>query len=479
MNDFKFALRILLKSPGFAVTAIVTLALGIGLNTSMFSLMNLLLLQPLPYPDRDALIRVYRTTPQSQTANHTAPDTIDLTREAAPFLDLAAYRLWGYTMKLDEHAAISLNALRVSASFFPVIGMQPELGRVFTADEDRPGNHVIIISHAAWQTQFGGDPHVIGRMVRIDGEPTTVIGVMPAAFSSIFLWGPGDAFRPLALTDVEKVDRDDASLQMLGRSRAGLSLAQVNTRLATLAERLARNRPKQNSKDGLRAVTLQSTIGNSTTTPILWLLLGLAGFVLLIVCANLANLQLSRAVARTQEFALCAALGASRSRLLRPLLAESLLLAAAGGAGGVLVAEWANSWLSSRMSANGVVTFTLLIDWKVLEFALIISILTGFIFGLVPAWLMSRVRINDTLKSGGRGIDRRSRPGAFPARADRRPVRPRADAARGRRLLHPRHRPDDGPRTGLECRRHAAMGPEPPAGPVRHPAANLRVLHPA
>ncbi len=403
MNDFKFAFRGLLKSPGFALIAIVTLALGIGLNTSMFSLMNLILLRPLPYPDRNHLVRVYRTTPQSQIAAHAAPDLVDLVRESKDFVDLAGFRLWGYTLKQADRPAINLNAVRVSASFFPVIGMQPELGRFFTADEDRPGNHVVMLSHKTWQTQFGGDPTAIGRTVRIDGEPTVVIGVMPAAFDSVFLWGPGDAFRPLALTDTERTNRDDASLQIVGRLRAELPLAQVNARLATLAQRLAPSRPKANSEDGLRAVTLQSSVSNATTTQILVLLLGLAGFVLLIACANLANLQLSRAASRTQEFAIRAALGASRRRLLRPLLAESLLLALAGGAAGILVAQWSDAWLSSRLSANGFVTFTLELDWRVLAFALVISVLTGLVFGIVPAWLMSRVRVNDSLKSGGRG----------------------------------------------------------------------------
>jgi len=403
MNDFKFAFRGLLKSPGFAVIAVVTLALGIGLNTSMFSLMNLILLRPLPYPDRDHLVRIYRTTPQSQIAGHTAPDFVDLVRESRDFADLAGYRLWGYTLKQADRPAVNLNAVRVSANFFPVLGMQPELGRFFTADEDRPGNHVIIISHKTWQTQFGGDPTAVGRTVRVDGEPTVVVGVMPAAFDSVFLWGPGDAFRPLALTDTERTNRDDAALQIVGRLRAELPLAQINARLATLAQRLAPNRPKANSEDGLRAIWLQSSVSNATTTQILVLLLGLAGFVLLIACANLANLQLSRAAARTQEFAIRAALGASRRRLLRPLLAESLLLALAGGAAGILVAEWSNAWISSRLSANGFVAFTLELDWRVLAFALVISLLTGLVFGIVPAWLMSRVRVNDALKSGGRG----------------------------------------------------------------------------
>ena len=196
LSDFRFALRQLLKAPGFTAVALLTLALGIGLNTSIFSLMNLLVLQPLPYADKDHLVRLYRTTPQSQTANHSPSDYQELVQGAREFTDLAAFRLWSFNLAQTGRPAVNLNSLRVSAGFFPILGMQPELGRIFTPEEDRPGNHVIILSHATWQAQFGGDPAVIGRTVRIDGESTTIVGVMPAAFSSIFLWGPGDVFRP-------------------------------------------------------------------------------------------------------------------------------------------------------------------------------------------------------------------------------------------------------------------------------------------
>lgn len=403
LRDLRHAVRQLLKSPGFAGIATLTLALGIGLNTSMFSLMNLLLLQPLPYPDRDHLVRVYRTTPQVQTADHLPADYLELAREAKPFAELAGFRLWGFTLAQNGRPPVHLNALRVSASFFPVIGLQPELGRFFTADEDRPGNRVLILSHATWQAQFGGDRSVIDRTVRIDGEPTTIVGVMPAAFSSVFLWGPGDAFRPMALTDAEIIDRNEASVRVIGRHPAGLSQEQINARFAALGTQLARNRPREQSQDGLSAVTLQSTVVNPASRGLSWMLLGLAGFVLLIACANLANLQLARAIARKHEFAIRAALGASRLSLLRPLLCESLALAVAGGALGVLIARWANDWISSRMSANAVVTFTLELDWRVLTFALLVSLATGLIFGLVPAWLMSRIRVDAALKSGTRG----------------------------------------------------------------------------
>ena len=403
MNDLRHAIRQLMKSPGFALIATLTLALGIGLNASMFSLMDMLILKPLSYPDRDHLVRVYRTMPQSQIANHAAPDYLELAREMSSFAELAAYRQWGYTLTPEGRTPVNLNALRVSASFFPALGLQPELGRFFNADEDRPGNHVIILSYATWQAQFGGDRSIIGRNVRVDGEATTVVGVMSAAFSSVFLWGPGDVFRPLALSDTEKRDFDGADYQLLARIHPDISLQQLNTRLATLAERLAVVRPREHSKDGLRAVTLQSTTVNPATVGISWLLVGLAGFVLLIACANLANLQLARAISRSHEFAIRAALGASRSRLLRPLLSESLVLSVMGGALGILVALWANDWISTRLSSNGFVKFTLSLDWRVILFTIGVSLATGLFFGLVPAWLMTRVRVNDALKSGTRG----------------------------------------------------------------------------
>jgi predicted permease len=369
----------------------------------MFSFVSFLLLQPIPYPDKEHLVRVYRTTPQSQKNDHSAPDYLDLARECSEFVDLAGYRFWEYNLKQADRPAVNLVALRVSASFFPVLGTKPELGRLFTADEDRPGSSVIILSHATWQADFGGDPSVIGSTVRIDGQPTVVVGVMPASFSSVSIWGPADAFRPLALTNLEKEDHNDAQIQVFGRIRGGASLEQINARLALVAERLARTRPRELSKDGLRAAVFKADFLSSQGAQMSWLLLGLSGFVLLIVCANLANLQLSRAMSRSQQFAIRAALGASRGRLLSSLLAESILLALAGGACGILIARWSNDWLGARMSATGLMTFRLPMDWSVLGFALATSAVTGVVFGIVPAWLMSRVSVNSTLKGGGRG----------------------------------------------------------------------------
>jgi predicted permease len=402
MNTFRHSLRSLLKSRGFTAIAVLTLALGIGLNTSMFSLMDLLILRPLPFPQRDQLVRLYRTTPQSQTADHYYPDFVNLQPAVSSFADLAAFRFWNYALSIGGRPAVNLNGFRVSNNFFATLGVKPALGRVFTTDEDRPGNHVIILGYATWQAQFGGDPSVIGRTVTLDNESMTIVGVAPAAFAADSFLAPGDVFRPLALTDAEKRDFGSSETRLLARMHPGITVGQLNARLNTIAAQLGSLRPKEHAKDGLRAIGLQASTRNSGAVGATTMMLALAGFVLLIACGNLANLQLARAISRAHENAIRAALGASRSRLLREPFTESMLLAVAGGIVGVFVAVWTNDWLSSRLSANGFAV-QLTLEWPVLVFALVVSLLTGVVFGLAPAWLMSRVRVNETLKIGTRG----------------------------------------------------------------------------
>ncbi|HVZ63325.1 MAG TPA: ABC transporter permease [Lacunisphaera sp.] len=402
MPDLRHAVRSLLKSPGFTGIAILTLALGIGLNTSMFSLMDILILRPLPFPARDQLVRIYRTTPQSQTEEHYYPDFVDLQANVASFADLAAFRFWNYALAVDGRPAVNLNGYRLSANLLGTLGVKPALGRFFTPDEDRPGNHVMILGYATWQSQFGGDPSVIGRQVTLDNESTTIIGVAPALLVSTPLMQPGDVFRPLALTDAEKRDYGSSETRLVARLHDGITLEQFDARLHTIATQLAPLRPKEHAQDGLRAVSLQSSTRNSSTVGATAMLLALAGFVLLIACANLANLQLARAISRTHEHAIRAALGASPSRLLRQPLAESMLLAVGGGVFGVLLATWTNDWLSTQLAVNGF-RGQLTLAWPVLAFALGLTLLTGMVFGLAPAWLTSRVRVNETLKVGSRG----------------------------------------------------------------------------
>jgi predicted permease len=403
MSDLRYALRSLIKSPGFTAIAVLSLALGIGLNTSMFSLMNRLILKPLPYPDKVHLVRIYRTTAQDASSDHNAQSFLDIKRESAGFVKVAAYRQWEYTLTPPGRSPISLAAVRVSADFFPILGLQPELGRFFAPEEDVPGNHVIILSHDTWVAQFGGDPTIVGKTVTIDGEGTTVVGVMPEIFSSLFLWGPGDIFRPLGLSPQEKASTNDNQIQMLGRYDRSMTLAQLNARLKMVAAQLGPTRIREQSKDGLRAAPLESTTVPPGTGIGTAFLLGLSGFVLLIVCGNLANLQLARAVSRARELAIRSALGASHAHLLRPLFFEGVLLAVVGGTLGILMTQWGNAWFSKSLAANLPVNFNIAIDWRVLSFALGLSLLTGIGFGLVPALQTSRVRMNDALKSGGRG----------------------------------------------------------------------------
>ncbi|HEY8995075.1 MAG TPA: ABC transporter permease [Lacunisphaera sp.] len=402
-TDLKFAIRSLLKSPGFTVVALLTLALGIGLNTSMFSLMNMLILKPVPFPQREELVRIYRQTPQSAKANHSMPDIIELARETAGFARLGAFRGWGYTLMPEGRASANLNGLRVSADFLPTLGLRPAVGRWFLPEEDVPGNHVVILSYDAWQAHYGGDPGIVGRAIQLDGEATTVVGVMPASFSNVFLWGPTDALRPMGATAQEKADNGTTEISLIARRAQSVSAEEFSARLATVARHLTELRPKERSQDGLRAVPLQEAARGQGMDIMSWMMVALGGFVLLIACANLANLQLARAIARSHEFAVRAALGASHGKLLRPQLAESMLLALGGGLAGILVALWTNDWLSSRLSSHGLFRLTLELDWRVLSFALAISALTGLLFGLVPAWLLARIRVSDSLKSGTRG----------------------------------------------------------------------------
>lgn len=403
MNDLRFAFRQLFQSPGYTLVMVATLALGIGLNTSMFSIVNLLLLRPLPYPASAQLVRVYRTTKQDPRAGHSAAAFLDLQRETAGFARLAAYRQWGYTLTQPGRGAETLNGLRVSTDFFRVLGLEPRLGRSFTPGEDHPGNQVMVISHKAWLAQFGGDPGVVGRSYSIDGVPVTVIGVLPEKFAHLFLWGPADVFRPFGLSEQEKVTRDDSSIQIISRLAPGQTLDQLNHRLASVAASLAPMRPREQSEDGLRAYNLQSTLLPPGTAAGPLLLLCLAGVVLLIICDNLASLQLARAVSRTREFAIRAALGASRAHLLKPLLIESVALAAIGGLLGLLVAVWGNTLIARTIAVNFPFEFEITLDGRVLGFALVLSLLTGIVFGLAPAWLSARVNVNETLKSSARG----------------------------------------------------------------------------
>jgi predicted permease len=402
LADLRFAFRQLAKTPGFTVIALLTLALGIGLNTAMFNIVNSLALQPLRFPDPDSLFRLENWASQQRGFGFRPAHFIEIARESGDFAQVACNRPWSFTLSEPGRPAEVLGSLRASAGYFRVLGLKMELGREFVPEEDKPGgNQVIILSYNFWRSRFNGDPAVIGRTVRLDGQANEIVGVAPALANDPRSLGSPEIYRPLALTSEEIADRVDHAYDIIGRHRPGVTVAQVEARLSAIAAGLAVSDPAEYQGRTLRAGSLKPDL-QGTGRQIIFMLIGLSGFVLLIACANLANLLLARAVARAHEFAIRGALGASRSQLIRPLVAECGLLAGTGGALGVLICAWTNAWMASQFRASGL-DIVFVLDWRLLLFAFGASMATGLLFGVAPAWLASRVSISDTLKSGARG----------------------------------------------------------------------------
>jgi putative ABC transport system permease protein len=403
MNDLRFAFRQLLKNPGFTIVAVLTLALGIGANTAMFSVLNILLFRPLPYPNAERIVRVFRTSPHSRSWPHSAANFVDYREQNKVFEHIALYQGSSYNITEADQPAERLNGMRVTADFFPALGVNAAIGRVFTAEEDQPGaDQVIVLSDSFWMRQFSGDTNVIGRTVRIDGQGVEVIGVMPPRFEHPLLWGNNDLWRPMAITPEQRDLRDNNSFQIMGRLKPGISLARAESEMKALFARLAKEHPGLDPLDSVRLEPLKRSVSDEVGRSISWFAFGLAGFVLLIGCANLANLQLVRTAARTREFALRAALGAQRARLLRQSLTESLVVSLLGGALGLLFALWCNQFLGRQLFTE-VPGVRLDLDLRVFGFALFCSVFTGVAFGTIPAWMASRTDVNEALKENLRG----------------------------------------------------------------------------
>ena len=404
LRDICFGLRMLRKNPGFTTVAVLTLALGIGVNTSMFSALQTLLARALPYPESGRLVQVFQTSPHSQRApHHSVANFLDYQAQNSDFESMAALNDKQFNLAEPGQPAERVRGLQVSASLFPLLGIQPALGRMFTADEDRPGrNNVVILDHGFWLRRFAGDTNIIGRVLRLDGETVTVVGVMPARFQDIMLMGPNYIWRPLAFTDGQRRDRGNNFLKCLARLKPDLSLQQAQAGIEILAARLGHDHP-ENSAEGLRLVPLAEASLPPQARKMVWSIMALAGFVLLIACANLANLQFARTAMRGREFAIRGALGAPRGRLLRLLLVESLLLAFLGGLLGLVLARWSNELLRQQFIVDGETVLNLPLNLRVIAFALAAATASGLAFGLVPAWLASRTDVNDALKQGSRG----------------------------------------------------------------------------
>ena len=399
-QDLHYGVRMLVKNPSFTIVAVLALALGIGANSAIFSVVNTVLLRPLPYKNPGRLVMLW------EEATHLGfPKN---TPSPANFIDWRAQNTVFEAMAAMVERSFNLTGVgeperfdgrRVSANLFDLLGVQPQLGRAFRAEEDKPGSRVVILSNGLWQHRFGGDPRVIGQAVSLNGESYTVIGVMPGSFQ--FPTRRDQLWVPLAFDAKEAASRGNHFLEVIARMKPGVTLQQAQAEMSTIAARLAQQYPEENLRVGSVVTALQEQVVGDIK-PALLVLLGAVGFVLLIACANVANLLLARAAARQKEIALRLALGAGRSRLTRQFLTESVLLAVIGGAVGLLLSiaglRVLKTFIPDTISQAQAVS----IDAKVLVFTGLVALVTGIIFGLAPAMQVSHLDINDTLKEGGR-----------------------------------------------------------------------------
>ncbi|MEN3368365.1 MAG: hypothetical protein V7609_508 [Verrucomicrobiota bacterium] len=402
LNDLRYALRQLIKAPSFTIVAILTLALGIGACSAIFSVVNTVLLRPLDYPEPDRIVIIRETNlPQFPEFSVAPPNYIDWEKQTKSYGYLAAYSGAGVNLT-GEGEPQRLVGVKATAHYFDVMGVKPILGRMLLPEEDAPGkNHVVVLSYPFWQRVFGGARDVVGKAIQLNGEPYNVVGVAPVGFgltSKVDVWMPM-AFKP---DETANDARGGHYINVVGRLRPGVTVAQARAELEVLAAQLAKQYPDSNKGWGIFMMPLQD-YGVRDVKPVLYTLLGAVGCVLLIACANLANLLLARATARHREISIRAALGASRGRLVRQLLTESVVLSLCGGVAGLLLARWGLDALLVLAPTSLPRVTEIHLDSGVLIFSLALSILTGLLFGIAPAWLAARADVNEALKQGSRG----------------------------------------------------------------------------
>jgi putative ABC transport system permease protein len=394
IQDLVYGLRWLRKNPGFAVLAVLMLSVGIGVNTAMFSVINAVLLEPLPYPEADRIVWMNESGPEVANRHVSYPNFLDWRERNHVFEAMSTFR--GFSANLTgSGAAENLEARIVSADYFRVMGATPMLGRDFTAEDDKPGAPAVtIISYRFWQQHFGGDQNIVGNELMLDGQAHTIIGVMPQTFVH---QGPPPLWVLIGPHDWKHRDWRIAG-NVVARLKPGVTIAQARDEMNRIARQLLQEHPVANAgANVVNVVSLQDSITGRVNTA-LKILFGAVGLVLLIACANVANLMLARAASRRKEFALRAALGASRFRIVRQVLVESLLIAVAGGLLGLVLASWTISLLS-RVTHETVPRMSgMHLDGKVFAFNLVVSLLTGIVFGLIPAWRSSKTDLQETLK---------------------------------------------------------------------------------
>jgi predicted permease len=399
-RDARYAMRQLRRTPNFTIAAILTLALGIGANSAIFSVINAVLLKPLSYPHPNRIVQFLLTFPDGPVPSASVPDFRLWREQARVFHDVSAYDFSGAAMSLTGDVPEQVRGVHVTANYFRLFGAPMLLGRTFTTEEDRPnGGKVVVLSYGLWKRKFGGDPNIVGKAISLGKEPYTVIGVTGQRFQPD---PSGELWIPLQL-DLNSSDQLHY-LRVAGRLNPGLSLEQANAQLKLVANEARRSSPLADPEPGYTVEPLRSAMVGDVRSSLL-LLGGAVSFVLLIACANVANLFLIRATGRKREFAIRAALGAGRRRILRQLLTESVLLSSAGGVLGLGLGLIAMRMLLAaspgdipRIGENGAAVG---LDWRVLAFTLSVSLLTGILFGLVPALRAARPDWNDALKEGG------------------------------------------------------------------------------
>lgn len=409
--NLRQAARSLLKSPGYLATSLLTLALGIGLSTASFCTIDSLVLRHLPYPQSEDLRCLFRTSKREYTTFFHSPAAfIDLRAQSRSFSEISTWNAGSLDLVHNGAPAEQIGACNVSGNFFDLLRFQPERGRGFTAADEKSGApKVVVITHRMWQRRFGGDPAILGKALRLSRESYEVVGVLPAAFEVPAFWGNIEIFYPFQIHPNFATMRDTRWLEIIARTAPGVTRTQAQSELDLIAERQARDFPKEHAGDGLQLRDIRTAYWRTPGKVVTGMMIGLSALLLLATCINLAGLQLVRCLARKRELAVRCALGANRWQEMSPLVLESILLALGGGFLGLLVANWANAILGRFILFNSTLPMTIPLDARALVVAAGIAIISGLGFGLLPALFAARTRPIEALNEVGRsGTESRS-----------------------------------------------------------------------